>query len=84
MSLEEGILIQETTNIELISLKDAETVAESIQAVSNGRIKTGVYHADVEDGRKERLHTQWREGKVQVVCATIGPPRALYHMNFGS
>ncbi|KAG1730305.1 P-loop containing nucleoside triphosphate hydrolase protein [Suillus lakei] len=50
---------------------DAESVAESIQAVSNGRIKTGVYHANVEDGQKEKLHMQWREGKVQVVCATI-------------
>ncbi|KAG2152610.1 P-loop containing nucleoside triphosphate hydrolase protein [Suillus bovinus] len=54
-----------------LTKKDAESVAESIQAVSNGRIKTGVYHADVEDGQKERLHMQWREGKVQVVCATI-------------
>ncbi|OAX38744.1 ATP-dependent DNA helicase [Rhizopogon vinicolor AM-OR11-026] len=54
-----------------LAKKDAESVAESIQAVSNGRIKTGVYHADVEDGRKEKLHMQWREGKVQVVCATI-------------
>lgn len=54
-----------------IAKKDAESVAESIQAVSNGRIKTGVYHANVEDGQKERLHMQWREGKVQVVCATI-------------
>ncbi|KAG1731628.1 P-loop containing nucleoside triphosphate hydrolase protein [Suillus paluster] len=54
-----------------LAKKDAESVAESIQAVSNGRIKTGVYHANIEDGQKERLHTQWREGKVQVVCATI-------------
>ncbi|KAG1734011.1 P-loop containing nucleoside triphosphate hydrolase protein [Suillus lakei] len=55
-----------------LAKKDAESVAESIQAVSNGRIKTGVYHANVEDGQKEKLHMQWREGKVQVVCATIG------------
>lgn len=54
-----------------LAKKDAESVAESIQAVSNGRIKTGVYHANVEDGQKEKLHMQWREGKVQVVCATI-------------
>lgn len=74
---------EELRDIELMTLKDAESVAESIQAVSNGRIKTGVYHADVEDGQKEKLHTQWREGKVQVVCATIGPPRVPYHVNFG-
>jgi superfamily II DNA helicase RecQ len=70
--------------IEFTSLKDAESVAESIQTVSNGRIKTGVYHANVEDGQKEKLHTQWREGKVQVVCATIGLPHVSHHMDFGS
>ena len=39
---------------------------------SGGKIRTGVYHADVNDGEKERLHRLWREGKVKVVCATIG------------
>ena len=71
------------TSTELIPLKDAESVAESIQTVSNGRIKTGVYHADVADGQKENLHMQWRDGKVQVVCATIGLPRVPYRMNLG-
>ncbi|KAH7882286.1 P-loop containing nucleoside triphosphate hydrolase protein [Phlebopus sp. FC_14] len=54
-----------------LAKKDAETVAESLQTVSNGRIRTGVYHADIPDGQKETLHRQWREGSVQVVCATI-------------
>lgn len=40
--------------------------------MSAGAIKTGVYHADVQDADKEALHKQWREGKVKVVCATIG------------
>ena len=52
--------------------QDAETVATSLQEESKGRIKTGVYHADVPDAQKEVLHRQWREGSVQVVCATIG------------
>lgn len=35
-------------------------------------IKCGVYHAAIPEAQKERLHEQWREGKVKVVCATIG------------
>ncbi|KAH0834694.1 P-loop containing nucleoside triphosphate hydrolase protein [Lanmaoa asiatica] len=54
-----------------LSKKDAETVARNLQEESKGRIKTGVYHADVPDAQKEGLHRQWREGSVQVVCATI-------------
>ncbi|KAG8216338.1 ATP-dependent DNA helicase [Butyriboletus roseoflavus] len=54
-----------------LSKKDAETVATSLQEQSKGRIRTGVYHADVPDAQKEGLHRQWRDGSVQVVCATI-------------
>ncbi|KAG9311882.1 ATP-dependent DNA helicase [Chiua virens] len=54
-----------------LSKKDAETVAASLHEESKGRIRTGVYHADVPDALKEGLHRQWREGLVQVVCATI-------------
>lgn len=54
------------------SLKDAEGVAAGLSEVSNGSIRTGVYHADVGDQEKERLHKKWRSGDVQVVCATIG------------
>jgi superfamily II DNA helicase RecQ len=31
-----------------------------------------VYHADVNDAQKERLHVKWRSGEIRVVCATIG------------
>jgi ATP-dependent DNA helicase Q1 len=55
-----------------LSKKDAETVAAGVQEASDGKIRTGVYHADVGDGEKEGLHKRWRKGKVQVVCATIG------------
>ncbi|QRV92276.1 DEAD/DEAH box helicase [Ceratobasidium sp. AG-Ba] len=54
-----------------LSKKDTETVAEGLATVSKGAIRTGVYHADVSDGEKESLHIRWRNGSVQVVCATI-------------
>ncbi|TRM62263.1 P-loop containing nucleoside triphosphate hydrolase protein [Schizophyllum amplum] len=53
------------------SKQETETVAEGVRARSGGKIKTGVYHADKSDNEKEDLHIQWREGRVQVVCATI-------------
>ncbi|CCL98046.1 uncharacterized protein FIBRA_00040 [Fibroporia radiculosa] len=51
-----------------LSKKDAETVSEDL---SERRIKTGVYHADIGDSQKETLHQRWRQGLVKVVCATI-------------
>lgn len=40
--------------------------------MSEGRIKTGVYHAEIKDRDKEELHENWHLGKVKVMCATIG------------
>ncbi|EJF56547.1 ATP-dependent DNA helicase [Dichomitus squalens LYAD-421 SS1] len=54
-----------------LTRKDCESVAEDLMRLSDGAIRTGVYHADVADAKKEALHRQWREGKVKVVCATI-------------
>ncbi|KAI0747102.1 P-loop containing nucleoside triphosphate hydrolase protein [Daedaleopsis nitida] len=54
-----------------LTKKDAESVAEELTKLSHGKIRTGVYHADVPDQRKEKLHRQWREGQIKVVCATI-------------
>ncbi|KAH9930482.1 ATP-dependent DNA helicase [Epithele typhae] len=54
-----------------LSKSDAEEVAKSLMELSEGKIKTGVYHADVKDTEKEALHNRWRDGKVKVVCATI-------------
>ncbi|CAA7257395.1 unnamed protein product [Cyclocybe aegerita] len=53
------------------SRKDSEVVAETLRDISGGRIKTGVYHAEVGDIDKQRLHIAWREGEIKVVCATI-------------
>ncbi|KAE8538337.1 hypothetical protein D1P53_005682 [Cryptococcus gattii VGV] len=54
-----------------LSKKDAETVAEELREWSNGGIKTGVYHAGIDDTEKEIIHVRWREGKVNCICATI-------------
>ncbi|CAE7231975.1 unnamed protein product [Rhizoctonia solani] len=54
-----------------LSKKDTETVAEGLSSCSKGAIRTGVYHADIGDHEKESLHIRWRNGEVQVVCATI-------------
>uniref|UniRef100_D8QE93 ATP-dependent DNA helicase n=1 Tax=Schizophyllum commune (strain H4-8 / FGSC 9210) TaxID=578458 RepID=D8QE93_SCHCM len=53
------------------SKQEAESVAEGLRKKSEGRIRTGVYHADKPDNEKENLHVQWRSGRIQVVCATI-------------
>ncbi|WVF69876.1 hypothetical protein IAT40_004658 [Kwoniella sp. CBS 6097] len=54
-----------------LSKKDAETVADELRRTSDGAIKTGVYHAGIDDFQKERIHVNWREGKVNCICATI-------------
>lgn len=56
----------------LTFFQDTESVAEQLSVLSEGRIKTGVYHADIAPRAKESLHGAWREGKIKVVCATIG------------
>jgi hypothetical protein len=53
-------------------LQDTETVAQGLIDISGGQIRAGVYHADVKDAQKERLHVRWRCGEIKVVCATIG------------
>ncbi|KAJ7099603.1 ATP-dependent DNA helicase, partial [Mycena crocata] len=70
--------------------KDAERVADGLQDQSNGKIKTGVYHAERKDDDKEALHRQWRRGTIHVVCATIafglgidkGDVRFVLHHSF--
>lgn len=47
-------------------------MAQGLNDLSEGKIRAGVYHADVKDAQKERLHVMWRSGEIQVVCATIG------------
>lgn len=54
-----------------LSKKDSADLARGLQDASGGRIKTGVYNADIGDAAKEQIHRQWREGKIHCVCATI-------------
>ncbi|KAK4686598.1 hypothetical protein P7C73_g3531, partial [Tremellales sp. Uapishka_1] len=54
-----------------LSKKDTETVADALRERSNGAIKTGVYHAGIEDYDKEKIHVNWRKGTINVICATI-------------
>ncbi|KAG8983933.1 hypothetical protein FRB90_005641 [Tulasnella sp. 427] len=61
----------DTGIIYCLSKKEAQEVADDLSNITGGKIRTGVYHAEVGDAAKERLHRQWREGKVKVVCATI-------------
>ncbi|EJD54785.1 ATP-dependent DNA helicase [Auricularia subglabra TFB-10046 SS5] len=51
-----------------LSKKDTESVAMGLQERG---IRSGIYHADIGDEEKERLHVRWRKGQVKVVCATI-------------
>lgn len=46
-------------------------MSDSLKEVSNGRLKTGVYHAEVPDAQKHQTHLNWRNGKTKIVCATI-------------
>ncbi|KAJ3823997.1 P-loop containing nucleoside triphosphate hydrolase protein [Lentinula raphanica] len=52
-----------------LSKRDAEKVAEELH--SRGNIRTGVYHSERSESEKEKLHMNWQEGIVKVVCATI-------------
>jgi ATP-dependent DNA helicase Q1 len=61
----------ETGIVYCFSKKDAETVQKGLQEASEGKIRAGTYHAEIGDVAKERLHIDWREGKIKVVCATI-------------
>lgn len=60
------------------TLKDTENVSKQLKEDSGGAIKTGVYHSEVQDRAKEELHKDWRTGKIQVVCATIGTWSACF------
>lgn len=54
-----------------LSRKDTHAVADALRQHSGGRLRTGVYHADLDEAEKQRVHADWRAGRVAVVCATI-------------
>lgn len=54
-----------------LSRKDTHTMSEALTQLSHGQILTGVYHSDLDEVEKHRVHTMWRTGEIKVVCATI-------------
>ena len=54
-----------------LSRKDTHTLAHAIAQLSHGRIRTGVYHSDLDEAEKQNVHRLWRTGDISVVCATI-------------
>ncbi|KAF8488965.1 P-loop containing nucleoside triphosphate hydrolase protein [Russula emetica] len=61
----------ETGIIYCLSRADSERLANDLDTKSWGQIKTGVYHAAINDKAKEELHDSWHSGKVKVICATV-------------
>ncbi|KAG0301400.1 hypothetical protein BGZ98_008395 [Dissophora globulifera] len=64
-----------------LSKKDTHVFADGIREASSGRIGTAAYHADIEDYEKDQIHEQWRDGRIQVVCATIAFGLGINHPN---
>ncbi|KAI7829726.1 P-loop containing nucleoside triphosphate hydrolase protein [Gamsiella multidivaricata] len=64
-----------------LSKKDTHVFAEGISKASNDHIATSAYHADIEDHEKDLIHEQWRDGRIQVVCATIAFGLGINHPN---
>ncbi|KAH8555970.1 P-loop containing nucleoside triphosphate hydrolase protein [Umbelopsis sp. PMI_123] len=64
-----------------LSKKDTHAVCEGILKESNGRIKCGMYHADLYDDDKERIHTLWRKNQLHVIVATIAFGLGINHPN---
>lgn len=54
-----------------LSRKDTHTIADALQQLSGGQIRTSVYHSDLDDAAKHDVHAKWRTGEILVVCATI-------------
>merc|ERR1712192_79229 len=57
------------------SRKDCETLSESleekIREKGYGNIRVSFYHADLDQCVRERRHTDWSSGKINVLCATV-------------
>ncbi|RUP47746.1 hypothetical protein BC936DRAFT_145380 [Jimgerdemannia flammicorona] len=62
-----------------LSKKDTQSVADGIAKESKGVIKSGVYHADLPEDQKERIHKLWRENRLHVIVATIAFGLGINH-----
>ena len=73
------------------SKADTQRMADALNELSSGRIRASVYHADLEDAQKTRIHHKWRQGSIDVVVATIafgmgidkGDVRFVLHASLG-
>ncbi|CAO3702232.1 unnamed protein product [Rhizopus stolonifer] len=63
-----------------LSKKETESVAQMIYKESQGKIRCGAYHADMDDEDKEYVHQKWREKEIQVVVATIAFGMGINHL----
>lgn len=43
----------------------------ALQELRGAGLRCGAYHADMEPAQRERVHSQWSAGKLQVITATI-------------
>lgn len=41
------------------------------QELRGAGLRCGAYHADMEPAQRERVHSQWSAGRLQVITATI-------------
>lgn len=73
------------------SKADTQKMADALNEIGKGKIRAAVYHADLQDEDKTRIHTRWRQGKLDVVVATIafgmgidkGDVRFVLHASLG-
>jgi ATP-dependent DNA helicase Q1 len=73
------------------SKADTQKMADALNEISKGKIRASVYHADLADDQKTRIHKRWREGGLDVVVATIafgmgidkGDVRFVIHASLG-
>jgi len=42
-----------------------------LQELRGAGLRCGAYHADMEPAQRERVHSQWSAGRLQVITATI-------------
>ncbi|KAI0073245.1 ATP-dependent DNA helicase [Panus rudis PR-1116 ss-1] len=54
-----------------LTVKESQEVSEGLKRESKGRIKSAEYNASLSEEHKFKIHDDWREGRVKVVCATI-------------
>ncbi|ORZ00626.1 P-loop containing nucleoside triphosphate hydrolase protein [Syncephalastrum racemosum] len=63
-----------------LTKKETHAVAGGLYKESKGRIRCGVYHADLEHDDKEEIHRQWRDNQIQVIVATIAFGMGINHL----